>query len=125
MIFLTDCEAWDDDTPWASFLQHFRKVKVLRAELEDVFAIANTLQIQIDDEPIPDLLPMLEEVEITARGDVFPESPPQGQPMMFSELEMAAFRPFLAARQGAGRPVKISRRRKPVFPDPSLFMLFY
>ncbi|KAH9978404.1 hypothetical protein BJV74DRAFT_138626 [Russula compacta] len=123
MVFLTDSyELRDDDTPWPSFLQHFRRVKVLRVEYEeDVFAIADTLQM--DDEPIPDLLPMLEEVEITARGDVFSESP-QGQPVMFSELEMAAFRPFLAARQEAGRPVKISRCRKAVFPNSSLFVLF-
>ena len=123
MVFLTDFyEMWDNDTPWRNFLQHFRKVKVLRVELEDVFAIADTLQM--DDEPIPDLLPMLEEVEITARGDVFPESPPQGQPVMFSEPEMAAFRPFLAARQEAGHPVKISRSQKAKFPNQNLFVLF-
>ena len=75
-----------------SFLQHFRSVKVLRVKHYDVPNLANTLQP--DGEPILDVLPMLEEINIRT-SDV-------------SERQLAAFHPFIAARQEAGRPVKLS-----------------
>ncbi|KAH9990636.1 hypothetical protein BJV74DRAFT_421172 [Russula compacta] len=102
-------EIWDDDVLLPSFLRHFRSVKVLRVEDEAVFAIARALRP--DGESVfPDLLPMLEEIEIRVRwSGGFPESPFPSQPSAFSERGMivAAFRPFLTARQEAGRPIKI------------------
>ena len=83
-----------------SFLRNFRSVKVLRLEHEDVFAIARTLQPD-GESVVPDLLPMLEKIEIRVRSHRgFFENPFQSQPLVFSEqgLVIAAFQPLLAAR---------------------------
>ena len=87
---------WDDDIPLPNFLQRFRSVKVLRVEHGVVLDIAKTLQP--DDEPILDVLPMLEEIEIRTH---------LSESHLVSELAVA-FHPFIAARQEAGRPVKLS-----------------
>ena len=119
MVFIADpFEFWDDDNPWRSFLQHFRRVKVLWVERIDLLYMADILDP--DDESVPGLLPMLEEIEIRARSYIFFKSPPQT-----TELGMAAFRPLLAAREEAGRPVKISGCPRAAFPEPRLHKLFY
>ena len=124
MVFIpASYKLWDDNILSSSFLRHFRSVKVLRVEHEDVLAIARILQP--DDVSALDLLPMLEEIEIRAMWDILSESPSQSQPVVFTELAMGAFRSFLAARQEAGHPVKISGCLRVPFPEPNLSELFH
>ncbi|KAH9978405.1 hypothetical protein BJV74DRAFT_953400 [Russula compacta] len=126
MVFIGDSyEIWDDDVSLLGFLRHFRSVKVLRVEHEDINLLAIARILQPDDDSVLDLLPMLEEIEIRVMWDILSETPSQSQPVVFTELAMAAFRPFLAARQEAGRPVKISGCLRAPFPEPSPYELFY
>ena len=124
IVFIDDYyDWWDGGTRWPAFLQHFHNVKVLRLEHEEVFDLADTMQL--DDEPILNFLPMLEEIEIHLRwAERSPASPHQNQHVISSELGMAAFRQFLAARQEAGRPVKIFGSQRAPFPDQNLHTLF-
>ena len=65
MVFIDDSyESWGYEGKWPSFLQHFHSVKVLRVEHEDVFAISRTPRPNHGESVIPDLLPILEEIEI-------------------------------------------------------------
>ncbi|KAH9990665.1 hypothetical protein BJV74DRAFT_885023 [Russula compacta] len=111
MVFIDDSyEIWDYEFKLPSFLRYFRSVKVLRVELKEVFAIARTLQPNHGESVIPDLLLMLEEMEILVRR--------QWQPSGYSSLS-------LTARQEAGHPVNISGRLRAAFPAPNLQDLFY
>jgi hypothetical protein len=92
---------WVDGIPWRRFLQQFPNLKALRIEggkVVKVNCIACSL-LQDHEEPGDDLafLPSLEEIEI---GNPSPIDGIQRGP------ELAAFEPFVSARQQAGRPVK-------------------
>jgi hypothetical protein len=82
-------------TPWREFLELFHNVKVLRLQHNVMFEIAHSLQ-QDQGESAP-VLPSLEEIELTMRF--------WNQDERRSAMEV--FGPFIAARQEAGRPVKI------------------
>ena len=98
-----------DTTSWHSFLQHFRSVKVLRVEHENIAKIAGTL---LPDQPAHGCFPMLKEIEIRMRI-----SPTE------SLRAAAAIQPFIDAYQEACRPVQFSGSRRQ-FPAPRLHLLF-
>ena len=93
--------AAEDDIPWRRFYQQFPSVKALRIEGENsTNCIARTLR---QDHEGPDdvlaFLPTLEEIELGKNPLLTDES--QRGP------ELAAFQPFVCARQQAGRPVRV------------------
>jgi len=88
-------------TPWRRFLELFHGVKVLRLQHNVMFEIAHSLQ-QDQEESTP-VLPSLEEIGLHMwLGST--ESGAEDK----RRSAMEAFDPFIAARQQAGRPVKIS-----------------
>ena len=91
---------WVDDIPWRRFLQKFPSVKAIRAEGGDSHSIA---RIFLQDLEEPDdgvaFLPALEEIELE-KDDWLSRTRQNGP-------ELAAFQPFVSARQQAGRPVKV------------------
>ncbi|KAH9994203.1 hypothetical protein BJV77DRAFT_1066840 [Russula vinacea] len=94
-----DVRVWEDSIPWRGFLQQFPRLKALRTEGANDYHIARTL---LQDHEEPDdlaLLPALEEIELSKGSLLSPESQ-RGS-------ELAAFGPFVSARQQAGRPVKV------------------
>jgi hypothetical protein len=94
-------EIWDKSIKWRRFLQQFPSVKALRTEGANSHYIARIL-LHGREEPGDDLafLPALEEIEIGK------------DPLFTSERQtrsqLAAFRPFISARQRAVRPVNVS-----------------
>jgi hypothetical protein len=83
---------------WRSFYQHYPKVKVLRTGGVNNHDIARTLHHDhgmLDDFAF---LPALEEIDL---GKKQLDESERGS-------QLAAFQPFVAARQQAGRPVKVS-----------------
>ena len=100
LFIVFDKTAAEEYVPWRWFLQQFPSVKILRTEGENNYCIARSL-LQGHEEPDDDpaLLPALEEIELCnslATNEIQRES------------ELAAFEPFVYARQQAGRPVNIS-----------------
>jgi hypothetical protein len=95
---------WVDYFPWREFLQHFPCVKALRTEGASSSCIASILP-QDHEGPGDDLafLPALEEIELDKKPSVNRESQ--------LEPELAAFQPFVSARQQAGHPVKVFFRQ--------------
>jgi hypothetical protein len=83
-------------TPWRKFLELFHDVKVLRLQHNIMFDIAHSLQDQGKPAPV---LPSLVEIELCT------VEWPWNQDERRSAMEL--FEPFIAARQQAGRPVKI------------------
>ena len=83
-------------TPWRTFLELFHDVKVLRLQHKIMLDIAHSLQDQGKSAP---MLPSLEEIELRTLEW------PWNQDERRSAMEL--FEPFIAARQEAGRPVKI------------------
>jgi hypothetical protein len=92
--------AAEDYTLWRRFYQQFPSVKALRTEDTNNYCIARTL-LQDHEEPDDGLtfLPALEEIELGKN----PSSTHESQ----YGTELAAFQPFVTARQQAGRPVKV------------------
>jgi hypothetical protein len=91
---------WENHFPWRGFLQHLPSVKALRKEGADNSCIART-SLQ-DHEKFDDdlsLLPALEEIELGTN----PLSTDESQ----RGTELAAFQPFISARQRAGRSVNV------------------
>jgi len=90
---------WQDITPWRKFLWPFRSVKVIRLERSGILDIADCL------EPAsPDFLPSLEEIELRVYDRTVRRTPESE-----FEAELAAFQPFVLAREQAGRPIKVYR----------------
>ena len=85
---------------WHRFYQLFPSVKVLHTEGANYDCIAYTL-LQDHEEPSDAFayLPSLEEIEI-GNDELWSRR-------RRSESELASFQPFIAARQRAGRPVKV------------------
>ena len=86
----------------ALLFQQFPSVKILRTEGENNHCIARFL---LQDYKKPDgnlaLLPSLEEIELGKYPPALTIYEIQREP------ELAAFDPFVSARQQAGRPVKV------------------
>jgi hypothetical protein len=91
-------ETAEDYIPWRRFYQQFPSVKALRTGGVYNYCIARTLH-QDDGEP-DDLafLPALEEIDLGENSLSF-----EGE----GGSQLAAFQPFVSARQQAGRPVKV------------------
>ncbi|KAI0302776.1 hypothetical protein BC826DRAFT_966040 [Russula brevipes] len=87
--------------PWHQFLRLFCSVKAFRMENGDILDLASFLQ-PTDGWPAPGVLPVLEEIELCARIYL-----PEQEAELASGL--AAFYPFVSARQQAGRPVRVLR----------------
>jgi hypothetical protein len=96
----TDAIVWENFIPWRVFLQHFPNVKALRTQGGNNDRIA---RIFLPDHQGPRdvlaVLPSLEEIELDKNSLLTDES--QREPVL------AAFEPFVSARQQAGRPVKV------------------
>jgi hypothetical protein len=84
------------------FLRQFRSVKVLRLDRPFVPEIA--LSLQQDDGDT--LLPLLEEIELSV---------PRSTKGIDEEYQLAAFEPFVSAREHTGRPVNVFHREMPSF----------
>jgi hypothetical protein len=92
---------WENLIPWREFLEHFPRLKALRMEGANNYCIARVLPQDLE-EPDDDglaFLSALEEIELGKNPSLTDES--QRGP------ELAAFEPFVSARQQAGRPVKV------------------
>jgi hypothetical protein len=86
--------------PWRRFLRLFFSVKAFSMENGNILDLASSLQPNDDGGPALDVLPVLEEIELCERI-YFPEQ----ETDIASGL--AAFHPFVSARQQAGRPVRV------------------
>ena len=89
---------WEDYIPWSRFYQHFPSVKTLQVH----HPMARTLHQDYGEPDNPAFLPALEEIELytcSMTDNIQPES------------QLAAFQPFVSARQQAGRSVKVFFRR--------------
>jgi hypothetical protein len=88
--------------PWRRFLELFHNVKVIRLQdnIDVMFDVAHSLQQEDQGESAP-VLPSLEEIELCS----WPWSFNLRRDKRRSVME--AFEPLIAARQEAGRPVKI------------------
>jgi hypothetical protein len=95
-----DAKVWEHLFPWRRFYQQFPSVKALRTESANVSCVARTL-LQGHEAPDGDLafLPALEEIGLVDNPSLIYASE-HGR-------EVAAFQPFVSARQQAGRPVKV------------------
>ena len=83
-------------TPWRKFLRLFNNAKVLRLQHNVMFDIAHSLQDQGNSTSV---LPSLEEIELSTGSWSWTQDERRSA--------MSPFEPFIAARQRAGRPVKI------------------
>jgi hypothetical protein len=92
----------EDYVPWRWFFQQFPSVKILRTEGENNHCIARFL---LQNYKKPDgnlaLLPSLKEIELGKYPLALTIYEIQREP------ELAAFDPFVSARQQAGRSVKV------------------
>ena len=93
--------AAEDDIPWCRFHQQFPNVKLIRTEGRNCSCIARTL---LQDQHVDDVafFPALEKIELGEDK--------MGSQESRSEPELAAFDPFISARQRAGRPVNVCFR---------------
>ena len=94
---ITDDDLSENFVAWRRFLQQFRSVKTIQTECADNYSMARILH---QDHGKPDelsFLPVLEEIDLGQQ--------PFGESQRGAEL--AAFEPFVSARQQAGRPVKV------------------
>jgi hypothetical protein len=87
-----------ESIPWCTFLPQFPSVKALRMEGTNNLRIARALH----EDHGGDLLPALEEIQLCTM--LF--STPQDQPASGGTV-LAAFQPFVSARQQASRPVRV------------------
>jgi hypothetical protein len=99
IIFLDRHDRSELSIPWRTFLQQFPSVKLLRLERTNNLRIASFLP---QDREGPDLafMPALEEIKVRLC--------PVSTPEYGEATELAAFRPFVSARQKAGHPIKVS-----------------
>jgi hypothetical protein len=96
----TDVNVLENFIPWRRFFQQFPNVKALRTEGGNNDCIARIL---LQDNQGPDdvlaILPALEEIEL-GEDPLLTDESQRG-------LELAAFEPYISARQQAGRPVEV------------------
>jgi hypothetical protein len=81
-------------------LQYVRSVKVLRL---DPFVPEVALSLQQDNEEA--LSPLLEEIEISAPPISWSTNRPEEEYQHRAAAELAAFEPFVCAREQTGRPI--------------------
>jgi hypothetical protein len=95
--------ATEDYILWRRFYQLFPGVKVLHTEGANYDCIAFSL-LQYHEEPddVLSFFPALEEIKIGNGGLEYYRTRQSR-----SESALAAFEPFISARQRAGRPVKV------------------
>jgi hypothetical protein len=93
---------WQHDFPLCEFLRQFRSVKVLRL---DPFVPEVALSLQQDDGEA--LLPLLEDIELSAPPISRSTKDPDDEYQHRAAAELAAFEPFVSARERAGRVVKV------------------
>jgi len=98
-----DAKVWEHLFPWRRFYQQFPSVKALRTVDTNNACIARTL-LQCHGDPDGDLpfLPALEEIGL-GKNPLLTYETEHGR-------ELAAFQPFISARQQLGHPVKVSFR---------------
>jgi hypothetical protein len=97
------------DFPLREFLRQFRSVKVLRL---NPFVPEVALSLRQDDGEA--LLPLLEEIVLSAPPISRSTKGPDEEYQDRSAAELAAFEPFVSAREQMGRHVKISHREMPL-----------
>jgi hypothetical protein len=99
---------WQHDFPLREFLRLFRSVKVLRL---DPFVPEVALSFQQDDGEA--LLPILEQIELSVPPISQSTEGPDEEYHRRTAAELAAFEPFVSAREQTGCPVKIFHREMP------------
>lgn len=93
-----DTTADEDDIPWRKFYHQFPSVKMLRTEgAKSIYCIARTLHQNHEEPDNLTFFPALEEIDLGKKPFYNSRRRPQ----------LAAFEPFVSARQQAGRPVKV------------------
>jgi hypothetical protein len=101
LIFDSGAAQYWDTIPWRQLLRLFFSVKVLKMRNGNTLDLASCLQPN-DGSPTLGVLPVLEEIELCACR-YFPEQEAE------IASRLAAFHPFVSARQQAGRPVRVLR----------------
>ena len=96
---------WQHNFPLRDFLRLFRSVKVLRLE---PFVPEVALSLQQDDGEA--LLPILEQIELSVPPILPSTEGPDEEYQRRTAAELAAFEPFVSAREQTGYPVKIFHR---------------
>jgi len=99
---------WQHDFPLREFLRQFRSVKVLRL---DPFVPEVALSLQQDNGE--SFLPLLEEIELSAPPISRSTNSPDEEYQRCAAAELAAFDPFISAREQMGRPVNVFHRGVP------------
>ncbi|KAI0251464.1 hypothetical protein BJV78DRAFT_474326 [Lactifluus subvellereus] len=101
-LLITISRSFRDPTEYHKFLEQFHNVKILRLRPGLVSDIMGSLQLD-DGEPALDVLPALEEIDLVGEDQ---------HAHTFGNLG-----PFVAARQRAGRPVKVFWNTQQVLPE--------
>jgi len=99
---------WELVFPLREFFRQFHSIKMLRV---DPFVPEVALYLQQGDGEA--FLPLLEEIELSARPISRPTEGPDEEYQRRAAAELSAFEPFVSAREQAGRPVKVSHRELP------------
>ena len=99
---------WQREFPFREFLRQFRNVKVVRLD-PFVPEVASSLQ-QDDGEA---LLPFLEEIELSTPPISRSTEGPDEEYQRRAAAELAAFEPFVSAREQMGCPVNVFHREMP------------
>ncbi|KAH9030125.1 hypothetical protein EDB85DRAFT_1454579 [Lactarius pseudohatsudake] len=99
LIVAWDVEQWHTEghiqtNQWRGFCYHVPQVKVIRVSAKLALDVAHSFQ-QEGGEPIPNLLPALQRVEVLSVASR-------------DDLICDTFEPLITARQRAGRPVRLS-----------------
>ncbi|KAI0253958.1 hypothetical protein BJV78DRAFT_1351515 [Lactifluus subvellereus] len=104
-----------DPIAWRRFFEQFQNLKILRVGRELLLNVARFLSLNSGEPPLP-LLPALEEIELRSAVAAQSVAPPIGN--IEREEVLSTLGPFIAARQQAGRPVRISWNADPALPSP-------
>ena len=104
----SDIANWEDVFSLRGFLRQFHNVRVLRV---DPFIREVALSLQQDDGE--DLLSLLEEIELSALPISRSTKGPDEEYQHRAAAELAAFEPFISAREQTGRPVNVFHREMP------------
>jgi hypothetical protein len=95
--------------PLRGFLRQFRSVKVLRVD-----PLVPEVALALQQDNGESFLPLLEEIVLSAppisRSTIGPDEEYQHR----AAAELAAFKPFVSARERAGRPVYVFHREMPI-----------
>ncbi|KAF8491526.1 hypothetical protein F5888DRAFT_1736089 [Russula emetica] len=100
IAFQDGADKSEDVLPWRKYLLQFSSLKALRTHGTDFLRIASALHQDQGRSTNLILLPSLEDIELYMASYFTTETQ--------RASELAAFQPFVSARQQAGRPVKIS-----------------